>query len=148
MGRVTECPPPSQTNQTTPPWQSRQCVWMSQVEGFLGFPPSKNIRAARWPGVCVFRCQRPSWNTGPFFSSPYGRLYSNLILNHPDRPTLLPLLWLVQVALLMLDFKKQNKGGVMWVCFQSRVNLDSCAHRYGFSQSVCVHLQCNKGWPL
>lgn len=46
---------PSQADQTRPPLppDSPASVWKCQVEGFLSFPPSKNIQAARWPGVCV-----------------------------------------------------------------------------------------------
>lgn len=145
-------PLPGRPDQTRPPLppDSPASVWNSQVEGFLSFPPQ---RTSKQPAgllcVCVFRCQKPSWNTGSFFSFQYRRLYSNLILNHPDGPhATAPLLWHTRVALLMLDFGKTKQGRGKTSVFQSQVNLDSCARRYTFSRNVCVPLQSHKDWPL
>lgn len=57
---------------------------MSQMEDFSHFPPLQQRSSKETLALCVFRCQ--SLNTGSFFSPLYGRLYSNLILNHTDTP--------------------------------------------------------------
>lgn len=93
--------------QTSPPsWQSSQCVWDG---GFSHFPPAQQRSSKETLALCVFRCQR--LNTGSFFSPLYGRLYSNLILNHTDTPCYAPFSGLLAWLYWWWTVKK-NKGGV------------------------------------
>lgn len=153
--------------QTSPPsWQSSQCVWDG---GFSHFPPAQQRSSKETLALCVFRCQR--LNTGSFFSPLYGRLYSNLILNHTDTPCYTPfsglLAWLYWWWTVK---KKKNKGGVTAFrdyclalklffssffsenipvkCFLSQINLQYCAHGYVCHHPIAAYLLCNKDWFL
>lgn len=155
MGSVTECfPLPGRPDH--PSLLTVQPVCASLRWSVFSVPPPPLKEHPSGPVAwcaCVFRCQRLGSNTGSFFSSPYGRLYSNLILNHPDGPTLLPLLWQALVALLMLDFLKTKKGRGKASVFRARLTwIPALAgtvsgRTFVFTCSVIKTDLCKPWWP-